>query len=49
LLWEDYAFSISEGKLSRVFGGIDAMDPELEGMLKKIIIGGDEQPAINTH
>jgi hypothetical protein len=34
---------VSEGKLSRVFGGIDPMDPQLESMLREIVLGNEEQ------
>jgi hypothetical protein len=49
ILLEDYGFSISEGKLSRVFGLIDPMEPELESLLKEILIGADQHSTLNNH
>lgn len=46
---EVYGFSVSEGKLSRVFGAVDVMESELESILVQILIGTDEESAADYH
>jgi hypothetical protein len=49
ILFETHGYQVSEGKLSRIFGSIDPMEPELEAMLRQIILGIVEQPTTNSH
>jgi hypothetical protein len=44
-----HPYSISEGKLSRLFRSVDQMGPELEGMLKEILTGTGGQSTANKH